>query len=70
MRRVAHAVAAGLDLSEETRRQYEEDAGALSFDRVTDMQLDQLRLRVAAALVASQGAPRAAARSMKGNSAR
>jgi len=52
------------------RRQYEEDAGALSFDRVADTQLDQLRLRVAAALVTSQGAPRAPARSMKGNSAR
>jgi len=48
---VAHAVAATLDLSEETRRQYEHDAGGISFDRISDTQLDQLRRRVAAALV-------------------
>lgn len=44
-------MAASLDLSEESRRQYEEDAGSIRFDRITDSQLDQLRLRVAAALV-------------------
>ena len=48
---VAHAVAATLDLSQETRRQYEDDAGGISFDRISDTQLDQLRRRVAAALV-------------------
>jgi hypothetical protein len=47
---VAKAVAGSLDLSEETRKQYEEDAGSIRFDRVGDAQLDQLRLRVAAAL--------------------
>jgi hypothetical protein len=48
---VARAVAGALDLSEEARRQYEEDAGTIRFDRIADAQLDQLRLRVAAALV-------------------
>ncbi|HXB71665.1 MAG TPA: hypothetical protein VNY05_25740, partial [Candidatus Acidoferrales bacterium] len=48
---VAHAVAGALDLSEETRRQYEEDAGGIRFDGIADTQLDQLRRRVAAALV-------------------
>jgi hypothetical protein len=48
---VAHAVAATLDLSEDTRRQYEEDAGSIRFDGIADAQLDQLRRRVAAALV-------------------
>ena len=48
---VAHAVMEGLDLSEETRRQYEEDAGSVRFDRVSDLELDRLRLRVAAALI-------------------
>jgi hypothetical protein len=48
---VARAVAGALDLSEEARRQYEEDAGAIRFDRIADAQLDQLRLRVAAALI-------------------
>ena len=48
---VAHALMEGLDLSEETRRQYEEDAGSVRFDRVSDMELDRLRLRVAAALM-------------------
>jgi hypothetical protein len=47
---VAHAVAATLDLSEESRRQDEEDAGTIRFDHVSDPQLDQLRLRVARAL--------------------
>jgi len=47
---VERAVAAALDLSEESRRQYEEDAGSISFDSIADSQLDQLRLRVAAAL--------------------
>jgi hypothetical protein len=47
---VSRAVAGAMDLSEETRRQYEEDAGAIRFDRIADAQLDQLRLRVAAAL--------------------
>jgi hypothetical protein len=48
---VARAVAGALDLTEETRRQYEEDAGAIRFDRIADAQLDQLRRRVAAALL-------------------
>ncbi len=48
---VAHAVAETLDLSEETRRQYEEDAGSIRFDGIADTQLDQLRRRVAAALL-------------------
>jgi hypothetical protein len=48
---VAHAVGESLDLSEETRRQYEEDAGGIRFDGIADTQLDQLRRRVAAALV-------------------
>lgn len=48
---VERAVAASLDLSEESRRQYEEDAGAIGFDRLADSRLDQLRLRLAAALV-------------------
>ena len=39
-----------MDLSEQTRRQNEDDAGAIRFDRVSDAQLDALRLRVAAAL--------------------
>ena len=47
---VAHAVAKSLDLSQETRRQYEEDAGSIRFDGIADAQLDQLRGRVAAAL--------------------
>jgi len=47
---VARAVLGVLDLSEKTRRQDEEDAGSVGFDRISDMQLDQLRLRVAAAL--------------------
>jgi hypothetical protein len=48
---VAHAVAATLHLSAETRQQDEEDAGAIGFDRVGDVQLDQLRLRLAGALI-------------------
>jgi hypothetical protein len=48
---VERAVAEALDLSEDVRRQYEDDAGAISFDRIDDAQLDKLRLRVAAALV-------------------
>jgi hypothetical protein len=48
---VAHAIAGSLDLSEDTRRQYEEDAGAIRFDQIEDQQLDQLRQRVATALV-------------------
>ena len=48
---VSRAVAGALDLSEESRRQYEEDAGSIRFDRIDDPQLDQLRLRVAAALL-------------------
>jgi hypothetical protein len=47
---VARAIVGALDLSEETRREYEEDAGAIRFDRVADPQLDHLRLRLAAAL--------------------
>jgi hypothetical protein len=48
---VAHAVAASLDLSEQTKRQYEDDAGGIRFDGIADPQLDELRRRVAAALV-------------------
>jgi len=48
---VSRAVAGALDLSGEARRQYEEDAGTIRFDRVDDARLDQLRLRVAAAMV-------------------
>jgi hypothetical protein len=48
---VAHAVMGGLDLSQDTLRQYEEDAGSVRFDRVSDMELDRLRLRIAAALM-------------------
>ena len=44
------AMRGAMDLSVEARRQYEDDAGAIRFDRVADPQLDQLRLRVAAAL--------------------
>jgi hypothetical protein len=47
---VAHALTGALDLSVETRRQYDEDAGSIRFDGVADGQLDQLRLRMAAAL--------------------
>jgi hypothetical protein len=47
---VARAIVGALDLSEQTRREYEEDAGAIRFDRVADPQLDHLRLRLAAAL--------------------
>jgi hypothetical protein len=47
---VARAVAGALDLSEESLRQFEEDAGSVRFDRVGDGQLDQLRLRVAKAI--------------------
>ncbi|HUS05737.1 MAG TPA: hypothetical protein VMZ52_05560 [Bryobacteraceae bacterium] len=47
---VERAVAGSLDLSEEVGRQYEEDAGAIRFDRIDNTQIDQLRLRVAAAL--------------------
>jgi len=53
---VSHAIVSLLDLSEDTRRKYEEDAGSLSFDKIADMQLDQLRLRIAAALVKNSGA--------------
>ena len=53
---VTHALASALDLSGETRRTDEEDAGALRFDRVADMQLDQMRLRVAAAVAKSNPA--------------
>lgn len=49
---VARAIGGALDLSEEVRRRFEEDAGALSFDRLEDSQLDRLRLRLAAALLA------------------
>jgi hypothetical protein len=48
---VAHAIAGALDLSEETRRAYEDDAGSIHFDNVSDAQIDQLRLRLAAALM-------------------
>ena len=48
---VAHAVTGALDLSVETRRQYEEDAGSIRFDGVSDEQLDSVRLRIAAGLV-------------------
>ncbi len=48
---VARAVAGALDLTEQTRRQYEEDAGAIRFDGVADAQIDRLRLRLAAALM-------------------
>lgn len=47
---VEHAVAGALDLSTNVRRQNEEDAGALSFEHIDDADLDQLRLRIAAAL--------------------
>jgi len=47
---VAHAVAAPQDLSGESRRQDEDDAGTIRFDHISDPQLDQLRLRVANAL--------------------
>ncbi len=49
---VEHAVAGAMDLSEQVRSQYEEDAGAIRFDRIDDAQIDRLRLRVAAALTA------------------
>jgi hypothetical protein len=49
---VARAIAGSLDLSEQTGRQLEEDAGSIRFDRLDDAQLDQLRLRLAAALLA------------------
>jgi hypothetical protein len=49
---VARAIAGSLDLSEQTGRQSEEDAGSIRFDRLDDAQLDQLRLRIAAALLA------------------
>lgn len=49
---VARAIAGSLDLSEQTGRQPEEDAGSIRFDRLDDAQLDQLRLRIAAALLA------------------
>lgn len=48
---VERAIDAALDLSEQTHLQNEEDAGEIRFERVTDGQLDQLRLRIAAALV-------------------
>jgi hypothetical protein len=47
---VAHAVAAPQDLSGESRRLDEDDAGTIRFDHISDPQLDQLRLRVANAL--------------------
>ncbi len=50
---VSRAVAASLDLTEQTRKQYEDDAGAIRFDGLSDAQLDQLRLRIAAALAPS-----------------
>jgi len=43
-------VAGALDLSTNVRRQNEEDAGALSFEHIDGADLDQLRLRIAAAL--------------------
>jgi hypothetical protein len=49
---VARAIGGALDLSEGVRRSFEEDAGAISFDRVQDSELDRLRLRLAAALLA------------------
>jgi hypothetical protein len=55
---VARAVAQALDLTGEATRQYDEDAGSIRFDRVADEALDELRLRVAAALthtVSAQG---------------
>lgn len=48
---VAHAIQEVLDLSEETRLRYAEDAGSVRFDQVSDAQLDELRLRIAAALM-------------------
>jgi len=48
---VARAVAGALDLTEQTQRQYEEDAGAIRFDGIADAQIDRLRRRLAAALV-------------------
>ena len=49
---VQRAVAGALDLSEDVRLQYEEDAGGIRFNRIDDAQLDQVRLRIAAALTA------------------
>ena len=47
---VAHAVARVAHLAGEITQQSEEDAGAVAFRNATDADLDQLRLRVAAAL--------------------
>jgi hypothetical protein len=47
---VSRAAAGALDLTQQTRRESQDDAGTLSFEGVTDEQLDLLRLRVAAAL--------------------
>jgi hypothetical protein len=48
---VAHAVTEALDVSGQTSREHEGDAGSIRFNGVADTQLDQLRRRVAAALV-------------------
>jgi hypothetical protein len=47
---VSRAVAGALDLSENSSRAYEDDAGNIRFDRISDQQIDGLRLRVAAAI--------------------
>ncbi|MCC7342159.1 MAG: DUF4091 domain-containing protein [Bryobacterales bacterium] len=48
---VSRAVNEALDLTEKAGAKDEEDAGSVRFEKVSDEQLDQLRLRVAAALV-------------------
>jgi hypothetical protein len=48
---VSRAVAGALDLAGEIRQRFEEDAGAISFQQVKNAELDQLRSRVARALL-------------------
>jgi hypothetical protein len=48
---VARAVENALDLKAEVTQAHEEDAGAIRFDKVHDPQLEELRLRVARALL-------------------
>ncbi len=47
---VADAVAKALDLSGGISQSYDEDAGAVTFGRAKDIQMDELRLRIARAL--------------------
>jgi hypothetical protein len=48
---VAHAIAGALDLAGGVRQKFEEDAGTVSFQQVRNAELDQLRARVARALL-------------------